>query len=80
MESVRVVFVQEVSGNVAREEVGVLDDLLKKRCVVSDASDDVRVQGLFHSLESFFTRVSISDELGDHGIVVDRNFRAFFDA
>ena len=80
VESFRVVFVQEVGGYVAREEVGVLDDLLKKRCVVSNASDDVRVQSLFHSLESFFSGISISDKLRNHSIVVDGNFRAFFDA
>lgn len=61
-------------------KVLVLEDGLTKAEVVGDTLDDVLVKSGVQKVHGSGSVFTPSDSLGDHGIVVDRNFRAFFNA
>lgn len=71
VEAIRVVLVQKVGGNVTGKKVGMLDNLLQKRSVMSYTTNNVRVKCFLHSLEGLLSSISVSNKFGDHGVVVD---------
>jgi hypothetical protein len=72
-------------GNEGRRQLAfaparMLHDRGKKRDVVADAFDGEGVKRVSLRDDGLFTRLRMGDELGDHRVVVDRDFAAFGNA
>ncbi len=70
----------EVAGvDVRGAEVGVGEDAAEEVDVGRDAADDILVQRAQHAVDGRLARGRVGDELGEHGVVVERNAPALVD-
>src|SRR5215469_5239121 len=66
----------ECGAQLARAPARMLHDSSKERNVVADAFDGERIERLGLSVDRLRTGLRMRDQLGDHRIVVERNFTA----
>ena len=77
VEALRVLFGDESGGEVTGLEARVLHQRSLERDVRRDATDNETIQGIAHAFDGLFTGSTMNDQLGDHRVVVHRDFATF---
>mmetsp|Transcript_4479 Transcript_4479/g.17622 ORF Transcript_4479/g.17622 Transcript_4479/m.17622 type:complete len:588 (+) Transcript_4479:3483-5246(+) len=78
--AVRVLLANELGRGVAALEGVVLENAHEEANVVPQTADRIVGERPVHVLDGIIAGVAIRDELGDHGIIMHRDLRAFEDA
>mmetsp|Transcript_9278 Transcript_9278/g.14080 ORF Transcript_9278/g.14080 Transcript_9278/m.14080 type:complete len:264 (+) Transcript_9278:288-1079(+) len=79
VESVRVLFRDEVGGVLSRDEGGVIQQISAKVNIVLQSTDLVSIQRSLHPIACLSTVLAPGDQLRNHRIVVHTNLRTFTD-
>lgn len=77
LEAGGVLLSQELGRVLARAKAVVRNNLTKKRNVVRDTLDDIRVKSTLHVLDGLVTGGTVGAELADHGVVVNADLTSF---